>query len=169
MRHPACPPIRLAIKALDQKDLLRRETRSVIPPMALIILDAGRLALAVRVDEPTRHKVRVRHRVGVSNCQRIALNRLDGPPDIDDLHAALEKLVCLVGQMVRHAGQRRFVALVDVDLLDGAAEGRLVCCSDGAAADGVVKDEDAVSSGSILGLAGCYWSWRQLVFVERGQ
>lgn len=59
----------------------------------------------------------------VGHGERVALHRLDGAPDVDDLDAALEKLGGLLGrEVVRHAGQRRRVRLVNVHALNGTAQ-----------------------------------------------
>ena len=57
MRHPPRPPIKLAIKTLDQHHLLGRLTVDIIPFMVLVRPDSQRLAPAVRIDEGDGHEV----------------------------------------------------------------------------------------------------------------
>jgi hypothetical protein len=82
---------------------------------------------------------------------------------VDDLDPVLEELLGLVGEVVGYAAERGFVGLVDVNALDGAAEGWAV---GGAAvfllaADGMVEDEDAGSARTV-------WYGKFLSRVDEG-
>jgi hypothetical protein len=50
--------------------------------MLRIRLDRVRLPVPIGVDESGGHEVRVRHRVGVGNGERVFEDRLDRPPDL---------------------------------------------------------------------------------------
>lgn len=155
VRDPPGPPVRLAIEALDQEDLLGRQPLLVVPALGGRVAHRERLALARGVDEPDGHELVLADAVGVGDGERVALDGLDGPPHVDDLHAALEELGGLLGgEVVGHAGERGRVRLVDVDALDRAAQSgggvglRAVAAVLGLAADGVVEDEDLGRAGA---------------------
>lgn len=107
VRDTSGATIRLAVEALDQEDFLRRQPLLVVPALARRVAHPERLALAVRVDQPDGHEFFLAHAVRVGYGQGIPLDRLDGSPDIDDLHPALEELGgFLGGKVVRHARER---------------------------------------------------------------
>ena len=164
MRHPPRPSVHLAIITLDQHDLLGLLPVQKIPSMRIIRPHRQRLPLPVRIDQRHRHQVRVRDRVRVRDGERVARDRADGPPDVDDLVAGGEELRGEVGQVVWDAGAGGGVGLVDVDAVDGAAEGdgfgRCVwiigwfvggggALVDFGAADGMVEDVDARCAGAV--------------------
>lgn len=160
VRDPPGPSVRLAIKALDQEDLLGSQPLLVVPALRGRMSHRERLALARRVDEPDGHELVLAYAVRVGDGERVALHGLDGPPHVDDLHAALEELGGLLGgEVVGHAGERRRVRLVDVDALHRAAQSsggvrlRAVAAVFGLAADRVVEDEDLGRAGAEVG--GC--------------
>jgi len=138
--------------------------------MPRIVLHIQRLPPAVRIDQRRRHQALFLDALRLGDGQRVALHGLDRAPHVDDLHAAPEQPVRLVGQMVRHARERRLVRLVDVHALHGAAQALpallvrqvgLAGRVGGLPPDRVVEDEDAGGAG-----AGC---WGQLPFagIER--
>lgn len=155
MRHTTRAPIRLGVEALDEQDLLGREPVLVVEAVLGVVRDAQSLAATIRIDEADGHEVGLGHRRGVGHGQGVPKHGLDGPPDVDDLHAAPEERVGFLGQVVRHPGQRRAVRLVDVHALDGAADWGWCGAGGGGfrlfavgprvgyfASDGVVEDED---------------------------
>lgn len=91
MRHAPCPPISLAIEALDEKYLIWRQTLLVVPSMGAVVLDGVRLATSSRIDQTDWYEIGVRDRVGLGDGQGVALDGLDGSPYVDDLHPPLEK------------------------------------------------------------------------------
>lgn len=106
-------------------------------------------APSVRVNELNHFKIRIWHGTGFGNSQGVSLDHLDGPPHVDDLHAALEELVSLVGEVMGHAGESCAVGLVDVDALDWTSE----CAALGVVVwrlvtDSVVEDEDSRGAGA---------------------
>lgn len=115
--------------------------------------DGKGLAGAVRVDEGHGQEVRFRHRGGVRDGEGVLKDRLDGPPDVDDLVAAFEGEGRFIGgEVVVDALGAGGVGLVDVDALDGAAEGGAAAGWVGGcwlgAADGVVEDQDFGGAGA---------------------
>jgi hypothetical protein len=80
-------------------------------------------------------------------------DRLDGPPDVDDLVAGFEELVCFRGKVVWDAVLGGGVGLVDVHAVHGAAEagGGSSAGVFGGAADGVVEDEDTRCASAVHG------------------
>lgn len=152
MRDPPCPPILLAIKTLDQKHLLRLQPALVEPAVGRAVADVVRLAAPVGMHELDHDEVRLRHRRRLGHGQRVALDRLDGPPHVDDLHAAAQEPVGVLGEVVRDAGEGRVVGLVDVDPLDGAIDAGVAGWMGRVwAADGVVEDEYAGCAGAVTG------------------
>jgi hypothetical protein len=112
------------------------------------MLHAVRLTLAIRIDQLNDHKVLIVDTVRFRDSQRVALDGLDGAPDVDDLYASLKQLVCFVGEMVRYTRQGSFIGLINVHALDWAAQVepiRILWCW---AADSVVEDEDAGCAGT---------------------
>lgn len=155
VRDAARAAIRLAVEALDQEDLLRRQSTLVVPALARGVADGEGLALAVGVDEADGHELVLADAAGVGDGEGVPLDAADGPPHVDDLHAALEELGGLLGgQVVRHARERGRVRLVDVHALHGAAEGGRgrrgggVALVLGLAADRVVEDDDLGGAGA---------------------
>lgn len=155
VRHPSRAPIRLAIKALNQQHLSRRLLKQIMPLVIRARLHRVCLSLTVRIDQLDGHQLVVRDGVRFCDAQGVFEDCLDGPPDVDDLVAAFEQRFSFIGQVVGHARAAGGVGLVDVDALDGAAEG------DGLggvgfasilrlAADGVVEDEDARCAGAVF-------------------
>jgi hypothetical protein len=156
VRHPPSPPIRLTIKTLDQEHLLRLQPALIVPSLTLVVPHIKRLASPVRVDERLDHQILFSHGGGLGDGERVAEDLADGTPDVDDLHAALEEALGLVGEVVGDTGECGLVGLVDVGAHRGPAEfraptGALLVAQGGVAADGVVKDEDLGRSGSVKG------------------
>lgn len=114
----------------------------------------------IRIDQLHGQKVLFGHGRGVRDAERVFADGLDGTPDVDDLVAAFEEALGVGGEVVLDALGAGFVGLVDVDALDGAAEGfgrvgdALV---GGLAADGMVEDEDfgGAGAGKIEVSTGC--------------
>ena len=81
----------------------------------------------------------------VRDGERVFEDGLDGPPDVDDLVAGFEELVCFRGKVVWDAALCGGVGLIDVHAVYGATEagGGSTAGVFESAADGVVEDEDA--------------------------
>ena len=144
MRHPPRPPINLAIKTLDQHHLLGRLAIGVIPLVLLVRPDGQCLASAVWVDEGDGDEVGFRYRMRVRDGKGVFEDWLDGSPDIDNLVAGFEELVCFRGKVVWDTALGGRVGLVDVHAVHGPAEGGGGSGASviGGTADGVVEDED---------------------------
>lgn len=117
MRHPPSPSVRLGIKTLDQCDLIRSLAIQKVPPMLLIRPNSKSLPHSIRVYELHRHQVAVRYCPGVCNTEWIFEDGFDGPPDVDNLIAALEELIGFFGEVVAYAVDSSFIGLVNVDAL----------------------------------------------------
>lgn len=163
MRRPPSPPIQLRIKTLDQHNLPRRLLPKIEPAMMQIRTNRKGLPNTIRINQLHRQKVMFGHGRSVRDSERVFADGLDGTPDVDDLIAAFEETLSVGGEVVLDALKAGFVGLVDVDALNGAAEGLglvgrvgdgLVV---GLAADGVVEDEDFGGAG-----AGRKWLVRSL-------
>jgi hypothetical protein len=122
--------------------------------MSWVIGDCTRLTLTIRIDQTDSHQVLVLHSVRFCDRQRISLHGLDRPPDVDDLHTALQELVRLFWKMVWDAGERRFIGLVNVYAVHWPA--KTDCSSSlrkigigSRATNSVVKDEDSGCPSSI--------------------
>ena len=89
MRHPSRPPISLTIKTLNQHDLTRCLPKQIMPLVAPGPLLTGphsiRLACPVRINQFDRHEFVIRDGMGGRDTERVFEDRLDGPPDVDDL------------------------------------------------------------------------------------
>lgn len=117
--------------------------------MSGIVLHRQRLAPAIRVDQLNHYQPVIADAVRFCYSQRVALDGLDGTPDVDDLHAAFEQLLRFVGEVVRHTRQCCGVGLVNVHALHWAPEGFIsTACARLLAADGVIEDEDAGGAGA---------------------
>ena len=151
VRHPPSPPIQLRIKTLDQENLRRRLLPKIEPAMMQVRTDGKSFPDPIRVDQLHGQKVLVGHGRSVRHAERIFADGFDGTPDVDDLVAAFEEALGVGGQVVLDAVGAGFVGLVDVDALDGTAEGfgavgRVLVR--GWAADGVVEDGDFGGAGA---------------------
>ena len=108
----------------------------------------------VRINQLHGQKVIFGHGRSVRDSERVFTDGFDGTPDVDDLVAAFEEALGLGGEVMLDALGAGFVGLVDVDALDGAAEGLQVVgwvgdtLVGGLAADGVVEDEDFGGAGA---------------------
>lgn len=144
MRHTSGAAIQLGVEAFDQHDLLGRLSVKIEPPMLRIRFHRICFALSIRVDQSNADQVRVRHRMGISDRERVLENLLDRAPDIDDLVSSRQQFFGLIGKMMGNSRLRCTVGLVDVDTSDGATEQgcsrRMVGLG---AANGVVEDENA--------------------------
>lgn len=141
MRHGPRAPDRLAIKTLDQQRILGLQLRLVKPLVRRVIPHCVRLSLSSRVDKRDWYEVGVRNGVRVGHGKGVAKNGLYGAPDVYDLNATGQELLCLVGEVVRDARECGGEGLVDVDALDGPTEVFGLCVG-GWAADCVVENED---------------------------
>lgn len=154
MRRPPRPSIQLRIEALDQHDLFRRLLPEIEPAMARIRTNGKSLPDTIRVNQLHGQKVIFGHGRGVRDTERVLADGFDGAPNVDDLVAAFEEAVGVGGEVVLDAFGAGFVGLIDVDALDGAAEGwgRVGWVAEalvrGLAADGVVEDEDFGGTGA---------------------
>jgi hypothetical protein len=127
--------------------------------MSWVIGDCTRLTLTIRVDQADSYQVLVLHSARFRDRQRISLHGLDRPPDVDDLHTALQELVRLFWKMVRDAGERRFIGLVNVYAIHWTTKTE---CSSGFCrvgvgsrpTDSVVKDENSGCPSSKLPVSG---------------
>jgi len=143
---PPGPAIQLGVKTLDQQHLFRCLAIEVMPFVLLVWADGQGLTSAIGVDEPYWNQVGIRYGAGFGNGERVLVDGLDGPPDVDDLVPSLEESVGVVGKVVWHAILGRRIRLIDVYPVDGAAEDAassrdtIVLAS---TTDGVVEDEDA--------------------------
>lgn len=90
--------------------------------------------------------------------------------NIDDLEPLLQQLLSLLGEVEPHSLHRRCVGLVNMDIPNGPAEGRLRQIRVFLAPDRVVKDKDTDGAGPIIVLAKskpksvlrqgyCVWCW----------
>lgn len=143
VRHTARTPINLGIEAFDQCHQVRRLPIPIIPLDTRVRLHSKRFALAVRVDQLHADEVTIRHGMRIGHGQRIFEDRLDGPPDVDDLVSSFQELWGFVGEVVGNAVLRCRVGLINMDALDwtaGLGLGSLVL---GCAADSMVEYEDA--------------------------
>ena len=165
MRRSPSPPIQLRIKTLNQHNLPRRLLPEIKPAMTQIWTNRKSLPDTIRINQLHGQKVIFGHGRSVRDSERIFADGFDGTPDVDDLVAAFEEALGVGGEVVLDALRTGFVGLVDVDALNGAAEGvgrvgdTLV---GGLAADGVVEDEDFGGAG-----AGRIILVRSLVFARR--
>jgi hypothetical protein len=117
---------------------LIRQHRKCLPP-------------PIRIHQRYRHQILLLHTKRVSNCQRVAQDRLDRPPDVNNLEAGAEEGGREVGEVVWDAGCGGGVGLVDMNAGDGAAEGGGWGGSRGrgwGAPDCVVEYEDAGGAGA---------------------
>ena len=155
MRRPPRPPVRLGIKTLDQRDLIRPLPVQEVPPMLLARPDGKRLPHPIRVDELHGQKVAVGHGARVGDAERVFEDGLDGPPDVDDLNAALKEALRFLGKVAIDTIEACFVGLVNMHALDGPSE-RLgfysILAIKGVfrlATDCVVEDEDLGCAGAV--------------------
>ena len=122
--------------------------------MARIRTNGKSLPDTIRVNQLHGQKVIFGHGRGVRDTERVLADGFDGAPNVDDLVAAFEEAVGVGGEVVLDAFGAGFVGLIDVDALDGAAEGwgRVGWVAEalvrGLAADGVVEDEDFGGTGA---------------------
>lgn len=158
MRHPPRNLLLHRIKTLDQRNLARRLRILEKPFMTFVRLHRERLPPSIRIYQRGTDKVFVGHGMGRGDCEWIFVNRLDGTPDIYDLEAVFEEFWGFVGEVVRDAGDGGGVGLVYVDSPDRAAKldtrGALVLRL---TTDGVVEDEDAVGSCSVVYIVRAMW------------
>lgn len=123
VRHTPRASVLLRIKALNEDHLLWTKVRLIEPPIARInhfgfkmyvknfadlpmcgvMLHSICLAPTIRIDEFSDNQRVIRNTVCFGNSKRITLNSFDRPPYVYDLHARLEKLVCILGYMERYA------------------------------------------------------------------
>lgn len=151
VRNSAGPTIRLGVKALDQGDQIGSLAVAIVPFNIRVGLNRVRLALAIRVDKLDAHKVTIRKRMSISDGQWVFQNRLDRPPNIDDLITSLEELGAVLRKMVGDTVLGRFIGLVDVHTLDRSPLGRgrgphIFGCT----ANSMVENEDTRSASSIV-------------------
>lgn len=118
--------------------------------MVRIRTDGKSLPDPIRIDQLHGQKVAFGDGRRVGDPERIFSDGLDRSPDVDDLVAAFEEAVGIVGQVVPDALGAGFVGLINVHALHRAAQvepggvGRV----GGRAADGVVEDEDFGGAGA---------------------
>ncbi len=71
--------------------------------MLLVWPDCQRLTPAVRVDEADGHKVGFGDYMRIRDGKGVFEDRLDRPPDVDDLVPRFEEFVCFRGKVVWNA------------------------------------------------------------------
>ena len=119
--------------------------------MIRIRTDRTSLPYTIRINQLHGQKVIIWHRGSICDTERIFADGLDGTPNVDNLKTAFEKALGFVGKVTLDALGTGFVRLVNVDALDGPADGfrgvgwLLIW---GGAADGVVEDEDFGGAGA---------------------
>lgn len=127
MRHPPRPPIRLTIKALNQRNLARTLLKQIMPLMTSRALltrpHSISLSSPMRIDQFNRYEFIIRDGIGGCDAQGVFQNRFDGSPDVDYLEAAFQKSGGFVGEVVGYAVRGGGVGLVDVHPLDRTAAG----------------------------------------------
>lgn len=121
VRHPARPPIRLGLEALEDGHHLRRLVASVVEPDRRVRLDEARFANLVRIDHLDGEEVGVGDGPRVRHGQRVSTDGAQGPPDIDDLVPALQERVRFGREVLLDSLPGREVGLVDVHALDRPA------------------------------------------------
>ena len=96
---------RAIVETLNQHHLLRGLMPLVIPPLALTVLDRQRRAgaIAVWIDYGNGYEIILGHRLRLSHGEGIPLDCLNGPPDVDELHATFQKPLGVLGEMERYA------------------------------------------------------------------
>lgn len=82
MRNSPCTAVVQRIIALDEQRLIRSLCVLKVPSMIRISLNSISLTFAVRIDQCSGHKVAVRNRMRVRECQRISKDSLDRAPDL---------------------------------------------------------------------------------------
>ena len=97
-------PVGLRIEALQQQYLVGGHLRHIEPLMIRIVFDRIGLTDAMRIDQIRSDEVVWFDRAGIADRQRRVEQRsLDRPPQIDDLHPALQELIGLVGEEIADA------------------------------------------------------------------
>jgi hypothetical protein len=138
------------IKALDQSNFIRSLSILEEPFMCRIGLHSICFTFTVWINQCGADKVAVWDRVCGCNAEGIFVDCLDWTPDVDELEAAFCQFVCFLWKMMVYTILGRRVGLVDVYSANRAAKrSTAVCLSPRVctlAADGVVKDKDAVRS-----------------------
>ena len=77
----------------------------------------------IRINQLHGQKVIFGHGRSVRDSERVFADGFDGSPNVDDLIAAFEEALGVSREMVLNALGAGFVGLIDVNTLDGAAEG----------------------------------------------
>lgn len=151
VRNSAGPTIRLGVKALDQGDQIWRLAVAIVPFNIRVGLNCVCLALAIRVDQLDTDEVAIRKRMSISDGQWVFQNRLDRPPNIDDLVPSFEELRGVLWKMVTDTVLGCLIGLVDVHTLNRSPLGcglspHILGCT----ANGMVEDEDTRSASSMV-------------------
>ena len=153
MWRPPSPPIQLGIKTLNQHDLPRRLLPEIKPAMTQVRTNGKSLPNTIRIYQLHGQKVIFGHRRSVRDSERVFADGFDGTPDVDDLIAAFEEALGVGGEVVLNALRAGLVGLIDVDTLNGAAEGLGIGWFGdgpvgGLAANSVVENEDFGGAGA---------------------
>jgi hypothetical protein len=124
-RQPRLPLIR--VKTLDQSDLIRRLFPQVVPCVQRVVTYAERGALPIPVEVPRRDEVLLwLESAPVGNRKGMVCNGVpDGPPHVDDAHAALEQAISIFGSVMAYPGQGRGIRLIDVHARLGERRGSM--------------------------------------------
>ena len=135
------------VVALQEQRFVRRHLRNIEPAVVRIIFHRIGFAAAVRIDQVGSDEIAWLDRRAVQHRKRRVLQRAaDRPPQIDDLHAAFQEFVGLIGQVLANAIAAGYVRLVDMDARRRLA--RTGAADIGGAihplADSVIEDEDAI-------------------------
>lgn len=140
---------RLAIEAFEEQALIARHTREVVPLLVGIVSNSSSLTniAGFEITMLNRDNILAAQRRSRCETKRETLNRVlvQWSPHIDDAITTLEKLLGLIGKVALNTLSNRLGSLVDVDARDGLAV--LVGTR---AANGVVKEVDAVGAGDVV-------------------
>lgn len=116
----------LAVEAFEEQALVARHAAQVVPLLALVVRDGGRLAdVTTRIAMLDGDEIALFEGGARREAQRHRLDRLlvERAPDVDDAEAPLEKRLGLVAHVPVHALLGRVLGLVDVHELHGLAVG----------------------------------------------
>lgn len=90
MRHLPCSPNGLGIITFGQGHLVELLLVQNIPLVLLVRLDHEHLSDLIRMDQLHMQKIAVWDSIGVNHPQRILIDGLERPPDVDDFAGTFE-------------------------------------------------------------------------------
>jgi hypothetical protein len=145
-------PVINRIETLDQRNFIRSLSILEEPLMRRVRLHGICLTFTVWINQCCTNKVAVWDRGRGCNAERVFVDCFYGTPDVDELETAFAQFVSFVRKMVVDTVLGSGIRLVDVYTANRAAKWSTVACFSPCvctlAANGVVKDEDAISSSS---------------------